>query len=202
LADHREIKTKLLPLRKEMTDRVAPPSNLTGARLTRSGDGLSINPARTASVPESSIAARTLGPSHVERSVLSPAIIPSPLITTAAYDAAPVMAAPVMLAENGQMSGHTHHDGEVKTVVKDASWGIKFNPLSLIWMTLVFIIVYMILLSTKMNMVTCLEEGQRVIHTGKLLTWTVIIGIVISVLAIVLFNAATRSRNMTAVTTA
>lgn len=60
-------------------------------------------------------------------------------------------------------------------------WGYNFPATTIIWLMVVFVVVFLILWSSKMNFVTDLINGQRVINTGKVLLWTVVIGIIISV---------------------
>lgn len=69
---------------------------------------------------------------------------------------------------------------------KPSTWGFCLNPMMIIVLMLIFIVVFIILLATKSNMVTDLVNGDRVINNGKLIFWTVLISIIISVLALVI----------------
>lgn len=68
----------------------------------------------------------------------------------------------------------------------DSMRGFCLNPMMIIVLMLIFIVVFIILLATKSNMVTDLVSGERVINNGKLIFWTVLISIVISVVALVI----------------
>lgn len=71
-------------------------------------------------------------------------------------------------------------------------WGYSFNPLNIVWLILIFIIVIIILYTTRPNMVTDLVNGERIINNNKLVLWTVIITIVIAVMAFVIMSLISR----------
>lgn len=119
---------------------------------------------QTASVPRSAIAARTLSPSAVQQQS--------------------VQRQPVMSA---QQQAKPPVPGKFEA-------GYIFNPLNIVFLIVVFVTTLAILWLTKPNMVTDLENGKRVINTGKLILWTLIITIVIAVIGAILMSVLPRKQ--------
>lgn len=134
------------------------------ATLTRSGEGVTFagdNAAPPAALPS----AKSPGPNSP-----SPVNNGVPLQTSA----------PIRTATSVPPTPVT-----VKVVtpgMSEKEWGFSFNPLNLLWFIIIFVVVWVILFSSRMHMVTDLINGERKINSGKLLLWTVIIGIVICIL--------------------
>lgn len=78
--------------------------------------------------------------------------------------------------------------GMTETKSKDA-FGFDFDTMTIIWLVLIPIVVWIILFTTKWNMVTDLVNGSRVINTTKLLLWTVVISTILLVCLYLVFVA-------------
>lgn len=144
-----------------MSDRVKMP-----ATLTRSGEGVTFagtgQPLKTTqSIP------KPLGPSPLSQSPLSPGPAMVPVVATPIVQVGPPVVAEVRVVTPG---------------APGQEWGVSFNPLNILILVIIFVVVWVILYTTKMHLVTDLVNGDRKINSGKLLMWTVIIGIIICVL--------------------
>lgn len=64
--------------------------------------------------------------------------------------------------------------------------GFSFNPMMIIVLVFIFLVVFILLYVSKVNMVTDLINGERVINNSKLLFWTTLISIVLAVVALVI----------------
>lgn len=78
--------------------------------------------------------------------------------------------------------------------VPKKGWGYIFSPLNIIFLILVFIIVFITLYSSKLNMVTNLENGERVLNNKKLILWSVVVTIIISLLGFIVMSAVAKRR--------
>jgi magnesium-transporting ATPase (P-type) len=79
-------------------------------------------------------------------------------------------------------------------VAPKRGWGYVFRPLNIIFLILVFIIVFITLYASKMNMVTNLEVGERVINNRKLILWSIIITIVVAIAGFIIMSAVAKRR--------
>jgi len=77
---------------------------------------------------------------------------------------------------------------------KSDEWGFTINPMMVIILIMIFVVVFIILFVTKSNMVTDLVNGDRVLNNSKLVFWTVVISIVLSIVALIV-SAAIRRRS-------
>ena len=73
-------------------------------------------------------------------------------------------------------------------------WGYIFSPLNIIFLILVFIIVFITLYSSKLNLVTNLEDGVRVLNNKKLILWSVVITIIVAIVAFIIMSAVAKRR--------
>ena len=73
-------------------------------------------------------------------------------------------------------------------------WGYIFSPLNIIFLILVFIIVFITLYGSRLNLVTDLDNGERVLNNRKLILWSVVITVVIAVLGFIIMSAIAKRR--------
>lgn len=175
-----------------MSSRTSLPSTLTtGATLTPSGEGVTFNPFPAAAnqIPVQQVKEAPAVPvksavnnysQGVQQTEKPPVVLPSLSPSGAANS-------------SNQSGGRPNSDGVTTThMAEKKEWGIKFNPLNIVWLVLIFIIVIMVLYSSKPNMVTNLENGQRVISNNKLVFWTVLITIIIAVMAFAIMSVISK----------
>lgn len=142
-----------------MSARVALPQSLSGsATLTRSGEGVTFG-SRSATVPPSQTAARTLSPQTT-------ATMAPRTATVVSQGSAPVV-----------------------TTSQPQEWGYNIPVYTIFFLLVIFVAVWLILAASKMNFVTDLVNGERVLNNGKVLLWTVVIGIILSVLLLVIMSS-------------
>lgn len=73
-------------------------------------------------------------------------------------------------------------------------WGYVFSPLNIIFLILVFIIVFITLYCSKLNLVTNLEDGHRVMNNKKLILWSVVITIIVAIVGFFTMSAVAKRR--------
>lgn len=151
-----------------MAGRVSLPNSLTGSTLSPSVEGVAINGNRTP--PSSGISGTIIPP-----------IIAQPPIS------APLMGQPATMPPQILTESHVPSESEFAPVeIKKDKPGYSFNPLNIIWLILIFIAVFLILYTTKVNMVTDLVNGERLLNSRKLIFWSVLISLLIGVLGYVI----------------
>ena len=74
---------------------------------------------------------------------------------------------------------------DISTPTKSGECKFIISPMLIIVLILIFIVVFVILYITKSNLVTDLINGERVINAGKLVFWTILISIIISIVVII-----------------
>jgi hypothetical protein len=79
-------------------------------------------------------------------------------------------------------------------VAPKRGWGYIFRPLNIIFLILVFIIVFITLYASKLNMTSDLQDGERVMNNRKLILWSVVITIVIAILGFIVMSAVAKRR--------
>lgn len=150
-----------------MSSRVSLPASLTGASLSRSGEGVTFAPPQTttASLPGVTMPApvQTQPAMTIQAPLPSATVIPQPAV-----------ASPVVESKAAETPGY------------------RFNPLNIIWLILIFMAVFLILYTTKTNMVTDLVDGDRVLNNGKLIFWSILISLIIAVLGYVIMRMLAR----------
>lgn len=192
-----------------MSSRTTLPSTLTsGATLTRSGEGVTFNaasPLTNQVPPNQGLLPAQNGPPWPANLTASTLPARPPVVAATPLVQQGIERPPVVLP-NGQapvagvqLSPGVTVNGIAAPVAETSAgapakkeWGISFNPLNIIWLILIFIIVIIILYSTKPNMVTDLVNGERLINNNKLVLWTVIITIIIAVMAFVIMSMVSR----------
>jgi len=183
-----------------MSSRTSLPSTLTtGATLTSSGEGVTFNalPAANNQIPlnqavppvQGRLPSQTAAKSTASGGVQAIRQASLPVYVSQAQQ----MERPPVAVSPSQPAVQTNHplSGSATTREKK-EWGFHFNPLNIVWLVLIFIIVLVILYTSKPNMVTNLENGIRVLNNNKLVLWTVIITIVIAVMAFAIMSMVSR----------
>lgn len=79
-------------------------------------------------------------------------------------------------------------------VAPKRGWGYIFRPLNIIFLILVFIIVFITLYASKLNMTTDLQDGERVLNNRKLILWSVVITIVIAIVGFIVMSTVAKRR--------
>lgn len=179
-----------------MSNRVTLPSNIVGSpSLTKTAEGVTF----TASPLESllqSIPTPSQQPSMTPTpmpTVTPPMIpqqktptIPAEILATAASPKSP---SPLIATAIPQKTQSPHAE-----VVEKKAQGYKFNLMNVVWLVVIFIAVFLILYASKINVVTDLENGERVINNKKLIFWSVLISIIIGVLGYIGMRLWTKNR--------
>lgn len=163
-----------------MAGRVSLPNNLTGAVLNPSGEGVSVGGSLNAS--PASVPGFIMPPTpNASPAELKPSV---PLMPQPALTPQSAMSFQPPITNNSQILPGT--TPSVITEAKAQKPGYSFNPLNIIWLILIFIAVFLILYTTKLNMVTDLVNGERIINGNKLIFWSILISLIIAVLGFVI----------------
>lgn len=73
---------------------------------------------------------------------------------------------------------------KTESMPKSGECRFSISPMLITVLILIFVAVFVILYMTRSNLVTDLINGERIINGGKLVFWTILISIVISVVVI------------------
>lgn len=171
-----------------MAARVALPNNLTGSTLTPSSEGIS-----GVVIPPVASRPVTATPASTPISA-SPAAQPALLRPSVPMAAAPIKEVKIESVPNvASPQVELPHPTEVPKTKRTP--GYAFNPLNIIWLILIFLAVFLILYTTKINAVTDLVNGDRVLNSRKLIFWSVLVTLIIGVLGYVIMSMWKKNGN-------
>ncbi len=164
-----------------MSARVALPNNLTGSTLTPSSEGIS-----GVVIPPVASRPATATPASTPISA-SPVALPALLRPSVPAAVAPVKEVKIESSPKASTPQveQPHHVEEAKP---KRTPGYAFNPLNIIWLILIFLAVFLILYTTKINAVTDLVNGDRVLNSRKLIFWSVLVTLIIGILGYVIMS--------------
>lgn len=174
-----------------MSNRVTLPAQLTSATLTPTSDGLVFNNNPPSSMPLSP--ARPLAPASAMPNMTANVAPPpsmvladrgQPMVVEMAQQPTITTTTTTQQMSQPMVTINEPAKSHPDVVVVNGRYGglSSVTPMSILIVIFVFCIIFMVLLATKPNMVTDLENGTRVLNNAKLFFWTIVFTIIINVL--------------------